>query len=297
MATIDIRIAANTDDCVVYWNGDGAGEWLIRLDSVQGVVGYGGTIYKYGIGLRFLNVLVGLGSTITSAKIQVTASADLTNDDVNSKIHGEKSLTPATFSTYADYNARTRTTAVVNWNAIENFATDTLYDSPDIKTIIQEIVDQVGWESGKAITIFWDDHDGLSTAAANTARTCYRYIQEETPVNLHIEYTPPTVDLDLTIPTATIDLSAPVLGIVKLLALTIPTVAINLLASILSIKTTGLKNMDKSSVVSPTNMDRHSATAVNTDKHSASAINTDKHSSSITNQDKHSASAINLDKS
>lgn len=53
----------------------------------------------------------------------------------------------ATFSTWADYNARTKTTASLDWNP----AGTNWQESLDIKTIIQEVINRVGWNHGNAL--------------------------------------------------------------------------------------------------------------------------------------------------
>jgi hypothetical protein len=70
------------------------------------------------------------------------------------KIEGEDADNPATFSTYADFIARVRTTANVSWiNSAASYPPD-YYTSPDISSIIQEIVNRGGWASGNHIAIF-----------------------------------------------------------------------------------------------------------------------------------------------
>jgi len=121
-----------------------------------------GANWKWGAGGRFLNITIGQGATIKEAYLKFPDSA-FSGVVVNSKIHGEDADDAATFSTLADYDGRPRTTAVVNWNAIESWTGGGERISPDITSIIQEIVDRPGWASGKAMVIFWDDHDGGST--------------------------------------------------------------------------------------------------------------------------------------
>jgi len=91
------------------------------------------------------------GATIISAYLKVTFRK-VTGTVSTTYIKGEAKDDPPTFSTRADYHARNRTDAVVSgvWTSI----------SPDIKTVIQEIVDRPNF--GDHIVLFWYDPAGYS---------------------------------------------------------------------------------------------------------------------------------------
>lgn len=107
---------------------------------------------------RFLNVGIPKGSTIVSAKITFYSNVALSGIVCNLRIYGEASDNASTFSTVANYNARVRTTAYVNWSAIPAWGAGVWYDSPNISTIIQEIINRSGWVSGNALVIYTDDN-------------------------------------------------------------------------------------------------------------------------------------------
>jgi hypothetical protein len=188
--TLDRQVAASADDCKVAWDGSA---WALDLTFVNNVVGYtSSTNYKMGCGMRFLNIPIPKGSTINSAKLTLTCRLSRSNTIVNSKLRGEDADNAAAFSDYADYSGRPRTTNQVTWNNIPAWTAETEYDSPDITSIIQEIIDRAGWASGNALVIFWDDHDDISTHVDNTHRHAYSYDSSPAKApNLHIEYTPP----------------------------------------------------------------------------------------------------------
>lgn len=192
MATLDLQVAASSDDCFVYWNGSA---WVLTLTASSPTVGYViSTVYKTGQGLRFLNVTIPQGSTINTAYFTRTAHESRAETVVNAKIRGEDSDDAVTFSDYTNYDGRTRTTAVITWADIAAQIAGSEYNSPEIKTIIQEIIDRGGWASGNALVIFWDDHDGLSDAEDSHYRDCKSYdLDTAKAPKLHIEYTPPAV--------------------------------------------------------------------------------------------------------
>jgi hypothetical protein len=142
--------------------------------------------------MRFTNITLPKGSTINSACITLTADGDQSVATVNSKVRGEDVDNAAQFSDETDYWARPRTSAEVNWDNIPAWTAETEYDSLDIKTVIQEIIDRDGWSSGNALVIFWDDHDDRSSHVSDCRRIGYSYDGSSTKApKLHIEYTEP----------------------------------------------------------------------------------------------------------
>lgn len=116
------------------------------------------------IGLIFRAVAVPKGATITNAYVQFTC------DEADSQvlppltIGGEKSANAVAPYSVTDFciSSRPKTTAAVSWvpPAWETVDVRTANErTPDIKTIVQEIVNQTGWASGNnlAIMIWTDD--------------------------------------------------------------------------------------------------------------------------------------------
>lgn len=146
MATYSAYVTASSDDA--YQSGS----------TVTLTGGYpntnGSTVW---VGFRFLNVTIPAGSTINSAYINLNI---LAADDPDVDIYGNDVDDAATFTTTSnDISGRALTTAKVNWTAT-NIGAYSRKDSPDIKTIIQEIIDRAGWSSGNAIAILFDSLSG-----------------------------------------------------------------------------------------------------------------------------------------
>ncbi len=184
---VERLIRASADDIDVRWNG---AAWAANLTAEYWTCGYwqGNNERKGGAG-KFLNIYVPPGATITHAYFKPTARSTDSLANVNTRLHGEQNINPATFTTIADYLARTRTDAVINWDDIAAWAAGTLYQSPDIKTIIEEIVALDGWASGNPIVIFWDDHDDRSAHINSTARRARSWDHaDRTPPMLYIEW-------------------------------------------------------------------------------------------------------------
>ncbi len=179
------QVGAGTDDCIVYWLNGAA--WTITTGDAQHGAGYfNANVNKMGGGMRWLNVTIPQGSTITAAYITLTSNAAQTATVVNTKIIGDDEDNAATFGTIANYQSRRgtsvggannnlRTTAEVLWDGIGNWALNTAYNSPEIKTVIQEIISRGGWSSGNALALFWDDHDVRGTQSAPRYRLSYAF--------------------------------------------------------------------------------------------------------------------------
>ena len=148
-------------------------------------------------GLRWTTVPVPVGATIDSSKLSVFLLNN-SNDEPKHRLRGELAANPGTFTTTTnDIDSRARTTAAINWDS-ENLQTDPQQEwqwgapngSPlsgtDIKTIVQEIVNQGGWASNNAIVMIFEQHtqDPLYDLAVVGYET-----STSLGAKLHIEYT------------------------------------------------------------------------------------------------------------
>ncbi|GAI81538.1 unnamed protein product, partial [marine sediment metagenome] len=95
----------------------------------------------------------------------------------------------------AAFSARwdNRTAARVDWDDIPGWTQNVDYNSPEIKPVIQEIVNRPGWAEG-AIVIFWEDFDSRSTKADHCCRLARSYEGSTTYApKLVATYSPPPV--------------------------------------------------------------------------------------------------------
>jgi len=107
------------------------------------------------VGLRWTAVAIPVGATITSAYVQF-AAREAQSEVTNLVIRGQAADNPATFASGAgNVSTRPRTTATVNWSppawAVGQAGPG--QQTPDLRTVIQEIVDRGGWASGNALAI------------------------------------------------------------------------------------------------------------------------------------------------
>ncbi|MFT4804518.1 MAG: hypothetical protein ACJAZK_001456 [Psychroserpens sp.] len=119
------------------------------------------------VGVRFNNILVPSGAIISEAYIQFTT--DESNDTpTNISISGELSANSITFTeTNFDIENRTRTNAVVNWPNIPEWSVvgsnSEAQKTPNVQTIVQEIVEQDSWSILNSMTFFFNG-EGKRTA-------------------------------------------------------------------------------------------------------------------------------------
>ncbi len=109
------------------------------------------------VGLRFNDILIPAGATISDAYIQFTAD-NSDSGTTNLVIQGEKVLHSVRFTEDdSNLSSRTKTTASVAWDAVADWATGdaaAAQRSPDVKDIIQEIIDQEGWRPFNSMSFF-----------------------------------------------------------------------------------------------------------------------------------------------
>lgn len=104
------------------------------------------------VGLRFGTVQIPQGATITSAYLDFESDKSDTQA-TNLVIKAEAADNAATYSNTANnLSSRTKTTAAVAWNAVPVWSQpDKFYQSPDVKDLVQEVVNRSGWCGGNAM--------------------------------------------------------------------------------------------------------------------------------------------------
>jgi hypothetical protein len=188
------QVGASLDD-VTEVNGS--------LDATSSFwLGNGSVVGSYQ-GLRFTNVTIPPGSTITSARLQVYSTQNQWISLAFS-IAGDASGNSATFTATSRPSQRPTTAAVVNHSDNVNWPANTWQSLDEIKSVVQEIVSRTDWRSGQSLSLIVK---GASTGAyarkfaasfdiapANAARLTVSYEAPTGPA-------PPTVTLGVS-PTA-----------------------------------------------------------------------------------------------
>lgn len=138
------------------------------------------------VGVRFNNVTIPPGSTITNAYLTFQIDAIASSTTATIKISGEDTDDAAAFAaSNANISARTKTTASSNWVLdAESNTVDVDISSDDISAVVQEIIDRAGWSSGNDMAFI------LETVSGTGYRETEAWDGESTAAPfLHVEYT------------------------------------------------------------------------------------------------------------
>ena len=167
-STVDVRVASGTDDAEESATGS------VSLTSSDLELVADGS--NQTVGMRFNGIAIAKGATINNAWIQFqtdqvsTGLASLT-------IRGQAADNPTTFTTTAtDVSSRPRTTAAVPWSPPDWPSVGAALDpqrTPNLSSVIQEIVNRPGWASGNSMALIIsgtgqrvaESYNGLPTAA------------------------------------------------------------------------------------------------------------------------------------
>jgi len=190
---IAAQVAASLDDTYVY--ADAANrhsEDFVRLGAGS-----------YDGGLRFRPIDVPKGSVIGEARL-LMRSVDAASRSVHVTVYGDAVDTAPNFiGSHPWVPFRDRTDAFVAWAMEGSWRTDTWHRSPELRDILQEIVDRPGWTLGNSVVLLLIADEGDAQYRDIHARD---YDGEE-PVNsarFLVRYVPPEyISTPTTTPTAT----------------------------------------------------------------------------------------------
>ena len=173
--TVEVRPAASTDDAEEFSTGS---EYLNSTDLELIHDSYDQTV-----GIRWTNLAIPAGATITAAYVQF-ASKESRSEVTSLVFAGQAADNAATFSsTKFSLSSRPRTAATVGWSPAAWLSGETGPNerTPDLRTVIQEIVSRPGWASGNALVV---------VVTGTGHRTAYSFDGKATAAPLlHVEYT------------------------------------------------------------------------------------------------------------
>ncbi len=124
----------------------------------------GGGTDTQEIGIRFQNLDIPVGSVIQSAFIQFTVD-ETDTEDTSVRIFGELSVDPLTYAGDAfNITSRTKTNSFVDWDNIPIWdtvgAAGADQRTPDIASLVQEIINQPGWTANNAMAFMLTANPG-----------------------------------------------------------------------------------------------------------------------------------------
>jgi hypothetical protein len=173
ITTAEFPILDADDDVEEYTDNGDKDSGSTDLEIVE----EGGVDDLQRVGLRFQNILIQPGAVIREAYIRFSVDeTSITSDNrnpFNVTIQGEASADSSEFDYFTNFSVRDRVNGVngtvntVQWvlgadgdpennsDPLNEYWTETHSEqrSPDLSAIIQEIIDQPGWEGGNALTL------------------------------------------------------------------------------------------------------------------------------------------------
>jgi len=184
-ASLERQVNSGSDDCLAIWNGS---EWSFHMMVVSNhpQAGFYSSEYqKMQSGMRFTNVTIPQGSTIDTAYLELYASVTDGGSAVVAEVRGEDTSNAATFTGYTNFHGRPRTASATEWS-MGSWSKGTWQTSPNIRGVIQEIVNRSSWSSGNAIVIFWGSPSAVD--GGRRAATSYDVSPSKSP-KLRVSYT------------------------------------------------------------------------------------------------------------
>jgi alkaline phosphatase len=176
--TVELRVATGTDDAEEQAS---SGTMYLNSSDLELVedAGYQGLQL---VGMRFPNVAVPRGATITHAYIEFTVD-EVDSVPTSVYIRGQAADHAVTFGTAnGDISNRPTTGAVANWSDIPAWdPVGQTQRTVDLAPVVQEVVDRSGWLSGNAMAF-------IVTGSGERTAESYEGVPEAAPL-LHIEYT------------------------------------------------------------------------------------------------------------
>ena len=195
--TLDpIPVADGGDDgCVVY-----SGSALYSSWNYLGVGDDEGDPVYTSAFMRFTNVAIPAGATIDAATLVLVSRGGMFDGGAtpSGSLKGRKLANCPRFTTITQYNDTTtypRTTANVTWwPSSANWGTGANRTSPELKTVVQEIIDVDGWTTGNAIQIEWHYINNGWHGSDRKHTGDYRYFSAYE----HATYNPPILNVEYT---------------------------------------------------------------------------------------------------
>lgn len=177
---LDLQVGAGSDDCI-----EDVGGYYSHTGGNLNFGYFNATYTNFDSGVRFTNVTVPQGATITAAYLSFRAKYGGSGLLFDAVIKGIAEDNTPTWSESNKPSQRSKTAANVTWNMVA-WTPDQWYNTPSITSIIQGIVNRSEWASGNSLALVVENDTGDESGELRQPNS---YV--ETPADapkLHIEY-------------------------------------------------------------------------------------------------------------
>ena len=106
----------------------------------------------YMSAMRFTNTVIPRSAAIINARLKISSTNEGYRGQIYGVIQGETADDATDFS-LRYIGAISKTTAAADWDHKDNWTANTYYTSPDISSVIQEVVSRDDWHSGNSMAI------------------------------------------------------------------------------------------------------------------------------------------------
>lgn len=153
-SSIDIRISAGADDAEQRVTD---GFMYIDSSDLELTNDPGVTKANQSVGMLFTDVVIPSGSAIVQAYIEFEVD-EASSEATSLVFHGQAADSAAPFTTSTnDISSRNKTSAAMTWDNLSAWTTvGARVQTPDLSSVIQEIINRTGWVSGNNLAIIVD---------------------------------------------------------------------------------------------------------------------------------------------
>jgi hypothetical protein len=135
--------------------------------------------------VRFTNVTIPKDAIIVSCFVRFTAYIGGSSNTVNINVYFDTADNPSAYANGAAITGASLTSAIA-WNSLGAWVNGNTYDTPELKTIFQGIVDAASWNSGDAVIAQFRDNG--STATIYRAPSAYDWASGSEKAELHVQW-------------------------------------------------------------------------------------------------------------
>lgn len=167
----NLRIDTDVEEQVATGSDDGHANFYYdyrstAFDTTSTYLYWGGnsTQWQRAPWMRFTNVNIPAGSTISSAILHVYVSGLQSNGDITHQVYANDVDDATAPTTYAEWSAKARTSNYVSWTFNWYSFNNTWQDSPNLGngsiSPVGEVLARAGWASGNDLLILVDNDGG-----------------------------------------------------------------------------------------------------------------------------------------
>lgn len=111
--------------------------------------------------IRFNNLNIPSGSTINSAKLTFVSGSNSSGTTVSVNIYlcdEDNAAAPTSIATYDEKPL----TSAVSWSNVSSWTLGSSYDTPDLSTILQSVINRAGWALNNSVCFMIQNNGGTS---------------------------------------------------------------------------------------------------------------------------------------